>query len=53
MKLLFQCIVISIVMHVLYIISQVVYGVILMILYVPDNVNLNENVTHLQNEVAF
>ncbi|WP_216829567.1 hypothetical protein [Alkalihalobacterium elongatum] len=53
MKLFIQSILISIIVHALYIIGHVVYGIYLTNSYVPKIVNSYENVAYLQNEVAF
>ncbi|MFV8829961.1 hypothetical protein [Alkalihalobacterium sp. APHAB7] len=53
MKLLVQSIMISLVIHAFYFISQIAYGVMITKSYVPDIVDSYESVTYLQNEVSF
>ncbi|QOY36777.1 hypothetical protein AWH56_003740 [Anaerobacillus isosaccharinicus] len=53
MKLLLRSVIFSLLVHVIYIAGILIHGWYLTINYVPDIINEYENVTYLQNEVAF
>lgn len=53
MRLLIQAIIFSVLIHLIYLSGNLIYGWYLTYYYIPDVVKEYENVTYLQNEVVF